>query len=46
MSQGLRLRIVVAALFLLAGVSLRTALAQEKGGEDETGPYDVVVGWP
>jgi hypothetical protein len=46
MRERLPLRIVVAVLFLLAGVSLPTAIAQDKGGEDETGPYDVVVGWP
>ena len=46
MSQSSSIRITAAFLFLLTGVSLRTALAQEKGGEGETGPYDVAVGWP
>src|SRR5580704_6388727 len=42
MSQSSSTRIIAAFLFLLAGASLRTARAQEKGGEGETGPYDVV----
>ena len=38
------------ALALLAvvgfGLCSRPALLQQKGGGDETGPYDVVTGWP
>src|SRR5678816_4546734 len=34
--------LVAAALLVMAG----PALAQEKGGEDETGSYEVVPNWP
>src|SRR5436853_614726 len=36
-------------LLSMAGALLlftAAALAQEKGGEDETGPYEVVANWP
>lgn len=33
-----------AAMLLLAGTAL--LVSQEKGGGDETGPYDLVAGWP
>ncbi|HEY7442107.1 MAG TPA: hypothetical protein VH701_06795, partial [Vicinamibacterales bacterium] len=35
----------IAALVMLAGAGWAQA-PQEKGGGDETGPYDVVTGWP
>ncbi len=35
----------VVLLVLLSGLVLGAA-AQDKGGEDETGPYEVVAGWP
>jgi hypothetical protein len=28
------------------GLVSAPALLQEKGGDDRTGPYDVVTGWP
>jgi hypothetical protein len=44
----MRRRSVMFALSLLAFTSARAAplQTQAKGGEDETGPYDVVAGWP
>src|SRR5438128_12187102 len=40
----------LALLALVAGISFSLfsapTLAQEKGGDDRTGPYDVVEGWP
>jgi sugar lactone lactonase YvrE len=36
----------ITTVIFLAGVSIHTAQAQEKGGEDETGPYEVAHGWP
>ena len=40
----------LALLSLVAGISLSLcsapAFAQEKGGDDRTGPYDAVQGWP
>src|SRR5437773_11511719 len=34
-------------LFVVAlALSSASALLQEKGGDDRTGPYDVVAGWP
>ena len=37
-----------AILYLVAviGLCFFSAFAQEKGGDDRTGPYDVVPGWP
>ena len=35
-----------AALGLLATVGVFAQMAQEKGGDDVTGPYDVVENWP
>ena len=46
MSRDRRVRNTVGILILLAGALWGLALAQEKGGENETGPYDVIVGWP
>jgi len=42
------MRNVFLALVAVAGFGLvgRPALMQEKGGDDRTGPYDVVAGWP
>src|SRR5438034_10185277 len=40
-----KLTLTVAAVFA-CGLLSRPALLQQKGGEDETGPYDVVSGWP
>src|SRR5579862_10051421 len=37
--------ILLTAVFASVLVTTR-ALSQEKGGEDETGPYDVVPGFP
>lgn len=34
------------ARFLLFALLAGVVSAQQKGGEDETGPYDVVPGWP
>ena len=33
-------------LLILAGVLAACAVAHPKGGEDETGPYEVVPNWP
>ena len=38
-----RIGTAIAALAFLLTV---VAVAQEKGGGDETGPYDLVAGWP
>jgi DNA-binding beta-propeller fold protein YncE len=46
MSHLLRVRNAVGILILLAAALWCVAAAQEKGGENETGPYDVAVGWP
>ena len=46
MSRDRRVRNTVGILILLAGALWGLALAQEKGGENETGPYDVIAGWP
>src|SRR5262245_40628395 len=34
------------AVLLVAGSHATGALQQQKGGEDETGPYEVVADWP
>ncbi|HVS90165.1 MAG TPA: peptidyl-alpha-hydroxyglycine alpha-amidating lyase family protein [Candidatus Acidoferrum sp.] len=46
MSHSMRVRNAMGILILLTSVLLGTAFAQEKGGENETGPYAVVDGWP
>jgi len=46
MKQAIRIRTFMALLFLLAVALPGSAWAQEKGGEEETGPYEVVEGWP
>jgi DNA-binding beta-propeller fold protein YncE len=49
MRQSTRFRIAAAAACLLCAAWLGSALAQNnpgKGGEEETGPYEVVDGWP
>ena len=35
-----------AAMAALACLLAAVVVAQEKGGGDETGPYDLVAGWP
>jgi len=40
-----KLTLTVAAVFA-CGLLSRPALLQQKGGEDETGRYEVVAGWP
>ena len=37
--------IIRVAVLMLCAVSM-AAMAQRKGGDDITGPYDVAVGWP
>jgi peptidylamidoglycolate lyase len=49
--QGARFRMAVGGATLLCAAWLASALAQTKsaegkGGEEETGPYEVVEGWP
>ncbi len=49
MRQRTRFGIVLGAAILLCAAWLGSALAQNnpgKGGEEETGPYEVVEGWP
>jgi DNA-binding beta-propeller fold protein YncE len=51
MTHGIRFRIAASAASLLCAAWLVSALAQTKssegkGGEDETGPYEVVQDWP
>ena len=41
MSRTFSAAVVILGLIVTAG-----ALAQQKGGGDETGPYDLVAGWP
>src|SRR5687767_12202982 len=41
-----KLSAAIAALGLLVTVGVYAQMAQEKGGGDETGPYDLVTGWP
>jgi len=36
----------IAALFVVVFGGVASLQIQEKGGEDETGPYDAVSGWP
>jgi hypothetical protein len=42
------MRLALFSLIAVIGSSLFSApaFAQEKGGDDRTGPYDVVQGWP
>ena len=42
------MRVPIAAFGILvaAGLIGRPALSQDKGGEDETGPYEVAESWP
>jgi DNA-binding beta-propeller fold protein YncE len=47
--QSMRFRIAAGSACLLCAAWLSSALAQNnagKGGEQETGPYEVVEGWP
>jgi hypothetical protein len=46
MSHLRRVRNAVCILILFAGALSGAAFAQEKGGEKEAGPYEVVPGWP
>ncbi len=46
MRHNLRIRPVLGVMILAACAVFGAALAQEKGGEGETGPYEVVEGWP
>src|SRR5690242_17129327 len=39
-----KMRAAIAAL--LVAVAAGAVYTQEKGGDDRTGPYDVVAGWP
>jgi hypothetical protein len=41
----MRIHRVLWGLVLITGLSLAAATPQ-KGGEDETGPYEVVPNWP
>ena len=41
-----RIGAVVMALAALAGAAALAQMNQEKGGGDETGPYDLVANWP
>lgn len=45
-THRVRASLVVVAAFFMAKSMVSPALLQEKGGEDETGPYQVVEGWP
>ena len=42
------MRIHALSLAVVFGLGLLSApaLSQQKGGEEETGPYDVVANWP
>jgi sugar lactone lactonase YvrE len=42
----MRLATIAVAAFLSVGLLSADAYLQEKGGEDETGPYDVAEKWP
>jgi hypothetical protein len=47
----LRRRYLIGVSFIVAGLATRllggsALVAQEKGGGDETGPYELVAGWP
>ena len=44
MTKTLTTATAVAAMLVTAGVLAQ--MTQEKGGGDETGPYDLVAGWP
>src|SRR5262249_26610086 len=39
-----KMRTAIVAVFVAASVG--SVFTQEKGGDDRTGPYDVVQGWP
>ena len=41
-----RLSAAAMALGLMLTTGTVTQIAQQKGGRDETGPYDLVAGWP
>src|SRR5271170_6440702 len=46
MKVAIRAVIALGALWMAMAAWQMAAQAQEKGGENETGPYDVVAGWP
>ena len=46
MKTHLKLRIATSILAAITAAVLTFAFAQEKGGEQETGPYEVVENWP
>jgi DNA-binding beta-propeller fold protein YncE len=46
MKLGRSAGIALGALCMTAALWQMAARAQEKGGENETGPYEVVTGWP
>jgi hypothetical protein len=46
MKVGTRTGITLGALLTALALLQTAARAQEKGGENETGPYEVVTGWP
>ena len=44
--REIRTPVLVLAVIFGVGILSATALLQEKGGGDETGPYDVTANWP
>src|SRR5258708_14536441 len=46
MRHNLGIRTLLGVMILAACAVFGAALVQEKGGEGETGPYEVVEGWP
>ena len=46
MKVGIRAGIALGALWMAMAAWQTAARAQEKGGENETSPYEVVTGWP
>ena len=46
MKVWIRASIAFCALWMAMATWQSAAWAQEKGGENETGPYEVVTGWP
>ena len=46
MKFGMRAGIALGVFWMAAIAWQMAAWAQEKGGENETGPYEVVTGWP
>jgi len=46
MKKSIRTIMAAGVVLLLLGLVQTAAWAQEKGGEEETGPYEAVPGWP